>query len=47
MHIYIYKRAGVCWILNNNTLDITCTPNVQEARRHLFEFDFTITIPVI
>ena len=36
-----------CWISNNNTLDITCTPNAHEARQPLVEFDFTITIPVI
>ena len=37
----------ICWISNNNTLDIPCTPNAQEARRQPFEFNFTITIPVI
>ena len=37
----------LCWISNNNTLDIPCTPNAQEARRPLSEFDFTISIPVI
>ena len=41
------RFRGICWISNNNTLDIPCTPNAQEARRPLFEFDFTITIPVI
>ena len=41
------KIDKYCWISNNNTLDIPCTPNAQEARRPLFEFDFTITSPVI
>ena len=36
-----------CWVSNNNTLEIPCTPNAQEARRPLFEFDFTTTIPLI
>ena len=36
-----------CWILNNNTLNLPYTPNTQEVRRHLFKFDFIITIPVI
>ena len=36
-----------CWISNNDTLDIPCTPDTQGTRWPLFEFDFTITIPVI
>ena len=36
-----------CWISNNNTLDIPCTPNAQEARWQSFEFDFAIPILVI
>ena len=47
IYIYIYKCAGVCWISNNNTLDLPCTPNAQEAHQQPFEFEFTITIPVI
>ena len=43
----MYINVGVCWISNNNTLDIPCTPNAQEARRQLLKFDFTITISVI
>ena len=45
--IYIYKCAGVCLISINNILDISCTPNMEEAHRPLFEFDFTKIIPVI
>ena len=47
IYIYIYKCVGVCWISNNNTLDIPCTPNAQEARQQPFESDFTIAIPVV
>ena len=52
-HIPILMNASLthnniyCWNSNNNTLDLTSTPNAQEARRQPFEFDFTITISVI
>ena len=37
---------GVCWVSNNKTLDILCTPNAHKVHWQPFEFDFTI-IPVI
>ena len=36
-----------CWISNNNTLDLPCTPSAQGKRQQPFKFNLTITISLI
>ena len=41
------SSSRCCWISNNNTPDVPCTPNTQETHQQPSEFDLTITSPVI